>query len=139
MIAMKNFLLSTALMLMIVSTADAAEIELGTSEMYSPSERNAAIKKILIEFKEWTGCELHSLRFFGDQCNSPENIRWMNALGEARGFTRKFSECIEFVSDFHSPKDAYGAWEADSEYEGWQWWLARVDRNDEWHLLTWGY
>lgn len=136
---MKKFLLSTALVLMLVSTVEAASIELGASKIYLMSERTSAIEKILIEFERWEGCELHSIRYAGDQCNSIENVRWLNELGKARGFDREFTECIGFVSNFHSPKEQYGAWNADSEYENWQWWLARVDRNDEWHLLTWGY
>ena len=30
------------------------------------------------------------------------------------------------------------AWDADTEYEGWQWWLARSE-GGAWTLLTWGY
>ena len=42
------------------------------------------------------------------------------------------------LSDFHSPVEAYGAWEADMEYENYQWWLARA-ADGGWQLLTWGY
>lgn len=135
---MKKFLMSTALLLMMLSTVEAATIELGESELYSMSERTSAIEKILIEFERWEGCELHSLRYAGDQCNTQENIDWLNQLAEPRGLEPTFDRCIEFVSDFHSPKKAYGAWNADSEYKNWQWWLARSD-GGEWHLLTWGY
>ena len=85
------------------------------------------------EFDSW-GCELHSLAYAGDDCCTEENLAWMNSLGDGESFT----QCIEFLSDFSSPEDAAGAWEPDSEYTDWQWWLARADGGD-WQLLTWGY
>ena len=45
---------------------------------------------------------------------------------------------IEFLSDYHSPVDAVGAWEPDTEYTDWQWWLARTE-GGEWELMTCGY
>lgn len=67
----------------------------------------------------------------------------MNSLREDGSITvtnesAEFTQCIEFVSDFHSPKAGGGAWEMDYEYTAWQWWLARTD-NGEWNLITWGY
>lgn len=59
----------------------------------------------------------------------------MNNLGDEN---IEFTQCIEFVSDFHSPKDGGDAWDADSEYTNWEWWLARAD-SGEWNLMTWGY
>ena len=109
-------------------------IDPGTSELYSVKDRLAAMVRILDQFDTWEGCEMHSIRYAGDACNSEENLQWMNDLGNGDAF----SQCIEFVSDFHSPKEAYGAWEADSEYTEWQWWLARSEGGD-WELMTWGY
>ncbi|MCR4963512.1 MAG: hypothetical protein K6B40_06520 [Firmicutes bacterium] len=108
------------------------------SELYSPEEMDSAIALIAEEFATWNGCELHSINYAGDECNSEENIQWMNQLKEGKNYR----QCIEFLTDFHSPteeKDLEGtAWEADQEYEDYQWWLARED-GDEWELLTWGY
>ena len=109
-------------------------IDPGTSELYSVKDRLAAMVRILDQFDTWEGCEMHSIRYAGDACNSEENLQWMNDLGNGDAF----SQCIEFVSDFHSPKEAYGAWKADSEYTEWQWWLARSEGGD-WELMTWGY
>ena len=55
-----------------------------------------------------------------------------------KGKDEAYAECICFLSDFHSPKKASGAWEKDKEYEDWQWWLARTE-GGEWELVTWGY
>ena len=69
-----------------------------------------------------------------DSFYSKENIKYVNELDEEKDFT----QAIIFVSDFHSPKEAIGAWEEDKKYEDWNWILARTD-GGEWQLLTWGY
>ena len=115
------------------------EVDYGSSDLYSKEEMDAAITAIRAEFDTWDGCELHTLRYAGDESASQENLDWMNELrkdGDA------FTQCIEFLSDFHSPKDeaassALGL-EADREYQDWQWWLARSEDGD-WQLMTWGY
>ena len=62
----------------------------------------------------------------------------MNDLAPGQDLAGDFTQCIMFKSDFHSPKNGGGAWNADAEYTDWQWWLARAD-GGEWRLLTWGY
>lgn len=110
-------------------------IDYGSSDVYSKSDMDAAMKLIKKEFATWNGCELHSISYTSDVCNSEENLEWMNRLGK-EGI--EFTQCIEFVSDFHSPKDGGDGWNADCEYSDWQWWLARTD-NGKWNLMTWGY
>ena len=90
--------------------------------------------QIKCQFASWAGCELHSLRYAGDECNSAENIKWLNELDEGQNYV----QVVEFLSDFHSPEFAYGAWEENIEYTDYQWWLART-ANGGWQLLTWGY
>ena len=92
-------------------------IDYGKSNIYSKSDMDAAIEVIKDEFAAWEGCG-----------------RTITVTNESAEFT----QCIEFVSDFHSPKAGGGAWEMDYEYTAWQWWLARTD-NGEWNLITWGY
>ena len=66
---------------------------------------------------------------------SPE---WVSKLEEGKNYT----QCIQFLTDFHSPVDeedlAETAWEPDEEYKDYQWTLARTD-GGEWELLNWGY
>lgn len=112
-----------------------ADIDYGSSNIYSQSDMDTAIELIKNEFSTWEGCKLHNIRYISDECNSEENIKWMNDLGDENA---EFTQCIEFVSDFHSPKAGGGAWNADSEYKNWQWWLARTN-DGEWNLMTWGY
>ena len=138
---MKKNIAFFATMIMILGLVACGEnavkinIDYGNSDIYSKADMDAAIELIENEFATWDGCELHSIRYASDECNREENIEWMNDLGDE---TTEFTQCIEFVSDFHSPKTGGGAWEADSEYTNWQWWLARTD-NGEWNLMTWGY
>lgn len=120
-----------------------AIVDYGDSKLYTKEEMDAAIAVIRAEFDTWKGCELHSIRFAGDGANSADIIKWMNELKEGQKKEGPaYTQCIEFVSDFHSPKDEADlkdtAWEGDQEYKDWQWWLARTDGGD-WELLTWGY
>ena len=109
-------------------------VDYGTSSIYSKEDMEEAISVIKDEFGRWEGCELHTIEYDTDDCNSAENIQWMNDLNEGQNYT----QCIAFLSNFHSPKAGGGAWDADREYKNWQWWLARSD-GGKWDLLTWGY
>lgn len=117
------------------SSVAKVDIDYGSSNIYSQSDMDSAIKFIKNEFSTWKGCELHSIRYSSDKYNNEENIKWLNELGDGN---TKFTQCIKFVSDFRSPKSGGDAWEADSEYTDWQWWLARTD-GGEWILMDWGY
>ena len=114
--------------------SQAVAIDYGTSAIYSQAEMDEAIACIDAKFSTWEGCELHSIRYAGDECASEENLRFVNGLQEGTDYVA----CIEFLSDFHTPAEDSGAWEADTEYTNWQWWLARAEGGD-WELLSWGY
>lgn len=108
-------------------------VDYGKSEVYSQQDMDSAIEVIEKEFSSWKGCELHSITYMGDEiCRS--NIDYCNQLQKGAGF----DECIVFESSFHSPINGGDGWEADEEYTGWSWFLARKD-NGAWTLLTWGY
>ena len=117
-----------------VETAAEVSVDYGSSEIYTKEDMDAAIKLIEEEFAGWKGCEMHSIRYASDDCNSEENIKWVNEQAEGKNYT----QCIQFNSDFHSPVDGGDAWEADTEYTDWQWWLART-ADEGWQVLTWGY
>lgn len=114
-------------------------IDYGSSSIYSKEDMDAAIKAIKTVFKDYDGCELHSISYSSDdQCNTPDHIAWMNELEAANDNKETFDQCIMFTSDFHSPKNGGDAWNPDEEYTGWQWWLARSN-GGKWKLMTWGY
>lgn len=108
------------------------------SDLYTEEDINSAAEKIMNEFRFWKGCEMHSIRYAGDECNSEENIKWMNELKKGQDYV----QCIEFLTDFHSPTKGENlkntAWEPDQEYKDYTWYLARKEGGD-WELLSWGY
>lgn len=112
-------------------------IDYGTSEIYSQEDMEAAIKVILKEFDSWDGCDMHFITYGGDDLCNEENIEWMNDLKKNHDEGEVFTQCIEFTSNFHSPKDGGEGWNPDSEYTDWQWWLARSE-GGKWKLMTWG-
>ena len=115
-------------------TAPAVDIDLSGSALYTEAELYDAMLAVKCTFAAFDGCELHSIRYAGDACNSAENVQWMNELDEGKGYT----QVCELLSDLHSPVEQVGAWEPDTEYTDWQWWLARTEGGG-WELLTWGY
>ena len=54
------------------------DIDYGTSELYSQEDLEEAAIQIKCSFASWKGCELHSLRYAGDECCTEENIAWLN-------------------------------------------------------------
>ena len=110
-------------------------LDYGASELYSPEELEEAVVQIKCKFASFAGCELHALRYAGDTCNSEENLEWLNGLDAGK----EYVQAVEFLSDFHSPvEDGPYAWEQDTEYTDYQWWLARA-ADGGWQLLSWGY
>ena len=109
-------------------------VTLRDSALYSHAELLDAAAKVCREFDTWEGCELHSLRYAGDELCTEENLKWMNELNEEGNYT----QVAAFLMDFHSPVEGGGAWEADKEYTDYEFWLAR-STDSGWELLTWGY
>ncbi len=116
-------------------SAPEVAVDLGTSELYTQRERSDAMLVVRSKFATFAGCELHSIRYAGDEASNEENLRWLNSLADGAGFT----QVAEFLTDFHSPvEDGPYAWERDFEYKDYQWWLARK-KDGDWELVSWGY
>ncbi len=109
-------------------------IDCGDSKLYTQAELEDAAEKIKTYFADWEGCELHSIRYAGDESCTEENLKWMNDLSKDASYT----QVAEFLMDFHSPVEQIGAWEADTEYTDYQWWLAR-SADGSWDIVTYGY
>ncbi|MBQ6000275.1 MAG: hypothetical protein IJL15_01930 [Clostridia bacterium] len=92
-----------------------ATVDFGSSELYTKEELEAAAPQVKCKFASFAGCELHSLRYAGDQCNSEENIAWANKLDEGKNYI----QIIEFLTDFHTSES--GAWEPNQEYTDYPW------------------
>lgn len=117
---------------------DGAAVDYGKSDIYDQEDMDEAIKLIRKEFAGWTGCELHNIRYTSDDCNSKENIKSVNSLADGK----KYTQCIKFRTDFHSPTKNEDlektAWEPDKEYKDYEWTLARED-DGNWELVNCGY
>lgn len=110
-------------------------IDYKNSDLYTKEDMDEAIEIIKKHFSNWDGCKMHNIRYAGDECNSKENIKWMNELNPGKNYT----QCIEFLMDYQSPKDATGtAWEPNTLYRDWQWYLARTSEG-HWELVSNGY
>ena len=108
----------------------------GNSGLYTREELEEAAIQVKCDFATWKGCELHSLRYAGDECNTQENINWLNSLDSGA----RYVQVAEFVGNFHSPvtSDKLSTWERDTEYTDYQWWLGRTD-DGSWQLVSSGY
>lgn len=128
------------------TSAPEVAIDLGESTLYTQKERNDAVLLIKDKFASFAGdCELHSIRYAGDEANNKENLDWLNSLREARSNIppedagRQYVQVSEFLSNFHSPvEDGPYTWELDMEYKDYQWWLART-KDGGWEIVSWGY
>ncbi len=111
------------------------KVDYGKSDIYTKEDMDKAIDAIMAEFDKWDGCVMKEIRFTDDK-TCEDNLSYVNELGNGQ----KFDQAIIFMSDFHSPVDPgeNTAWEADKDYNDYNWILGRAEGGD-WVLLTWGY
>lgn len=109
-------------------------IDYGNSALYSKEELEEAMIQIKCKFAGFQGCELHSIRYAGDECNNQKNLEWMNELDEGKNYV----QVAQFFSDFYVVPDSNPVLDSDEEYKDYQWWLAR-EEGGGWQLLTYGY
>ncbi len=116
-----------------VKTAEVT-IDLGSSSLYTREELEDAVVQIKCQFAALAGCELHAIRYAGDDVCSEENLAWLNSIQPGTEYTK----LAAFLMDFHSSADGSGTLESDTEYIDYQWWLARTE-DDGWEIVTSGY
>lgn len=109
-------------------------VDLGTFELYTEEELKEAAIQVKCRFAAFDGCEMKNLRYAGDACNTEDNIRWLNEMGE----DNEYVQVMEFLSDFHVSDDSKTTFNAGEDYKDYQWWLARTEEGG-WQLLSWGY
>ena len=110
------------------------DVDYGSSEIYTPEQLKEAAIQIKCTFAGWKGCELHSLRYAGDEADNAKNLEWLNSHDE----NAEYTHAAEFLTDFHSPVEASGAWDPDQEYKEYQWWLGLTE-DGTWEVVDWGY
>lgn len=87
-------------------STDGVKVDYGNSKIYTKEDMDEAIELIKDEFDTWEGCELHSITYSSDkECNTADNIAWMEELAKANDIQGGFTQCIMFKSDYHSPKE----------------------------------
>ena len=115
-------------------SAPEVAIDLGKSEKFTQDELFDAMLSIKCRFASFAGCELHGIRYAGDDAVTAEKLEWLNSLAEEGNYT----EAAEFLMDFHSPaEDTKENWEKDTEYKDYQWWLAKTEE-DGWEIISIG-
>ena len=108
-------------------------IDLGSSDLYTEDELYDAVLAIKCRFASWADCELHSIRYAGDEANNKENLAWLNSLSEGTEYT----QAAEFLMDFHTAPDIKSTLEPDHDYTDYQWWLVHTE--DGWEIVSFGY
>ena len=114
--------------------APEVEIDLSGSALYTEEELYDAMLAVKCAFAAWDGCELHAIRYAGDEANSEENISWLNSLEEGT----EYVQALELLTDYHTAADIQGTWNPDEDYTDYQWWLARTEGGD-WEIVSYGY
>ena len=115
-------------------SAPEVSIDLDGSALYTQEELQDAMLAVKCRFAAWEGCELHSIRYAGDEACTQENLDWLNSLAEDADYT----QVMELLMDYHTAADIGGAWQPDFEYTDYQWWLARTADGD-WEIVSFGY
>ena len=109
------------------------DIDLGSSDIYSDDELNEAVIQIKCKFASWDGCELHAVRYAGDEEDNEENLAWLNTLKEGSDYY----QVAKFVIDFHSPDAGSISWNPDEEYTDYEFWMARTEEGG-WDIVSIG-
>ncbi len=110
------------------------KVDYGTSKLYTKEELKEAAIQVKCKFAGFDGCGLQSLRYAGDECNTEENIKWMNELDEGK----EYIQVVEILTDFHVSENSKSTLNPGEDYNDYQWWLART-KDSGWQLLNWGY
>lgn len=116
-------------------TGGKVSIDYGKSDIYTEEERKDAVIQIKCKFAFWGDVDLKSIRYAGDKAVTDKNLAWMNELAP----DAKYTQVVEFLMDFHTPKDVGElTFNADFDYKDYQWWLART-ADGGWEIVTFGY
>lgn len=115
------------------------EVEFATSGPFSQHEQELALDAIMDAFSKF-GDGFQMKRIAYDHEGSAEEIAWLNQHTHVAG-AGSFTEAVCFLSDFHTPpmdQMKEQTMNPDSDYPGWNWWLARPSGGD-WVVVDMGY
>ncbi len=116
-------------------TGGKAEIDYGTSAIYSEEDLKAAVIQIECKFASYDGCVLKNIRYAGDEAVTEQELERMNTINP----DAKYTKVVKFLMDFHTPEDVGDmTFKPDADYNDYGWWLARTDEGG-WEIVTFGY
>ena len=114
-------------------SAPEVTIDLSGSSLYTDEELWDAMLAVKCKFAAWAGCELHAIRYAGDDSASEESLAWLNSLEQG-----EFTQVMELLVDFHTGEEADSTFETNHDYTDYQWWLGRTE-DGSFEIVSWGY
>ena len=128
-------LLAAALLTLLCSCADVshAEVDLGSSQLYSSEELADAADAVKREFLGLSGCTLYSLKYAGDE-RSTNELEYCREIAD----NPAFADCIVFTSSFHTSADEIGGFEPNAVINGFDWTCAR-EKGGGWVVVSYGF
>lgn len=109
-----------------------ADVDLGSSRLFTQEELEGAVSCIKREFRGFNGCTMLNLRYDEEETKKA-GPQW------AKDAERKGRVAI-FLSDFETGSSGGdGSMEPNSKYPDWQWIVIKDKTTGEWQVLTSGY
>jgi len=144
---MKKFfaiVLALSLSLCLAACGNAAgtkntEIELGESERFSQTERQAAADFVLKQFKKegYEGCTLK--RIYYDEAESVKLAASYIDEPQYDIYGMDPNDIIVLFSDFRTGPLTDGGFNRNQDYDGWTWYLIRDGKGQPWREYSHGY
>ena len=115
-----------------------AEIDYGSSVLFSEAEIKSAVEVTLTKFKSFYGCDL--LRLWYDESRSVSQLESYLIYGRGADNGVERDNVIILFSDFYvGHTGGESAFNRDFTYTDWMWILIRNRAEDEWIVDDWGY
>jgi hypothetical protein len=116
---------------------DEAEVVIGESTRFSQSEIEDAVTAVKDDFRGFKDCVLLELRY--DEAFSDAGVDSYLRYGGGSDGNVARENMIVLESSFHVGKSASPAWNRDTDYTGYAWYLVREEGSAEWQVVDYGY
>ena len=110
------------------------EIHIGSSVIFTRKELEDAAIQIKCYFAYWSGCQLDTLTYAGDEAATAKNLEWINNFSEGNSYV----QCCKFLMDFQTLEDAGVALSPNTSFKDYEWWLGRTAEGG-WEIVSFGY